>query len=93
MGDGGRQIMSFHIAGDFPDLLSLHLMVMDHNLGTIGPSRVGFIPHHSLRRLIQHYPRLGDALWRDTLVDGAVFREWIAVIGRRSASLTSSANS
>src|SRR3954454_24779943 len=29
IGDGQRQIMSFHITGDIPDVLSLHLAVMD----------------------------------------------------------------
>ena len=48
VGDGRRQIMSFHIPGDMPDLLSLHLKVMDHNLATISPSRLGFISHQSL---------------------------------------------
>jgi CRP-like cAMP-binding protein len=32
---GTRQIFSFHIAGDIPDLQSLHLRTMDHNLGTL----------------------------------------------------------
>jgi len=30
-------------------------------------------------------PRVADALWRDTLVDAAIFREWMIGIGRRSA--------
>jgi CRP-like cAMP-binding protein len=85
VGDGRRQIMSFHIPGDIPDLLSLHLPVMDHTLGTIAPSRVGFISHQSLRRLMEQHPRIGNAFWRDTLVDAAVFREWMVGIGRRDA--------
>src|SRR5215203_2919346 len=32
---GKRQIFSFHIPGDIPDLQSLHLDVMDHSLGTL----------------------------------------------------------
>src|SRR4051794_31451867 len=85
VGDGKRQIMSFHIAGDVPDLLSLHLRVMDHSLGTLASSRVGFIAHKSLRELMHAHPRLTDAFWRDTLVDAAVFREWMVGIGRRDA--------
>ena len=85
VGEGRRQIMSFHLPGDIPDLLSLHLNVMDHNLATISSSRVAFIAHNSLRRLMQEHPRLIDAFWRDTLIDAAVFREWIVGIGRRDA--------
>jgi CRP-like cAMP-binding protein len=83
--EGRRQIFSVHIAGDMPDLLSLHLPIMDHNLGTLTPSRVAFIPHQSLRALTRRHPRIGEAFWRDTLVDAAVFREWMVGMGRRSA--------
>src|SRR4051812_46600177 len=85
VGDGRRQIMSFHIPGDIPDLLSLHLEVMDHNLGTLAPSKVGFIAHRDVRHLIREHPRIGDAFWRDTLIDAAVFRQWMVGIGRRNA--------
>src|SRR5688500_5137854 len=33
--EGKRQIFSFHIPGDIPDLQSLHLKVMDHSLMTL----------------------------------------------------------
>jgi CRP-like cAMP-binding protein len=58
---------------------------MDHNLGTLVPSRVALIPHPSLRDLIVHYPRIASLFWRNTLIDAAVFREWMTGIGRRSA--------
>jgi CRP-like cAMP-binding protein len=82
---GKRQIFSFHIPGDIPDLQSLHLEVMDHNLGTLVPSKVAFIPHEAIRKFIRAHPRIGDIFWRDTLIDAAVFREWIANVGRREA--------
>lgn len=85
MADGRRQILSFHISGDILDLLTLHLRVMDHNLGTMAPSRVAFIPHDSIHQLIRLYPRIGNAFWRDTLIDAAVSREWMVGMGRRSA--------
>lgn len=84
--DGGkRQIMSFHTPGDFPDLQSLHLRVMDHSVGTLVPSKLAFIPHASIRDVIRRHPVLNDALWRDTLVDAAIFREWMVGLGRREA--------
>jgi len=83
--EGKRQIMSFHIPGDIPDLQSLHLEVMDHSLGTLVPSKVGFIQHDHMRELCHRCPRIGDVFWRDTLIDAAVFREWMVGIGRRSA--------
>ena len=83
--EGKRQIHSFHIPGDIPDLQSLHLTVMDHSLGTITASKLAFMAHEDLRRLIRDYPRLGDLFWRDTLIDAAVFRQWMVSMGRRSA--------
>jgi CRP-like cAMP-binding protein len=83
--EGKRQIHSFHIAGDIPDLQSLHLSVMDHSLGTLVPSKLAFIQHDDLRGLMRSHPRLGDLFWRDTLIDAAVFRQWLVGIGRRSA--------
>jgi CRP-like cAMP-binding protein len=82
---GTRQIHSIHVAGDMPDLQSLHLHVMDHGLATMTPSKVAMIPHDALRQLTRAHPRLGDALWRDTLVDAAIFREWIVNVGAREA--------
>jgi CRP-like cAMP-binding protein len=83
--NGARQIMSFHIPGDIPDLQSVHLQTMDHSLGTLTQSTVAFIQHESLRKLMRAFPRIGDILWRDTLIDAAIFREWITAIGRRQA--------
>ena len=83
--EGKRQIFSFHIPGDIPDLQSLHLNVMDHNLGTLTPCKLAFIPHEKLTEFFRRCPRIGDVMWRDTLIDAAVFREWMIGIGRRSA--------
>jgi CRP-like cAMP-binding protein len=83
--DGKRQIFSFHIPGDIPDLQSLHLEVMDHSLGTLVPSKLAFISHATIRDLVRRCPRIADAFWRDTLIDAAVFREWMVGLGRRDA--------
>ena len=85
VGDGKRQIMAFHISGDIPDLQSLHLRVLDNSVGTITPCKVGFIRHEALHDLCGRYPRIAGALWRQTLIDAAVFREWMASIGQREA--------
>jgi CRP-like cAMP-binding protein len=83
--DGRRQILSFHIAGDIPDVQNLHLEIMDHSLSALVRSTVGLIPHQALDRLHDTHPRLAKVFWRDTLIDAAIFREWMASIGRRTA--------
>jgi CRP-like cAMP-binding protein len=82
---GTRQIFSFHIAGDIPDLQSLHLKVMDHNLGSLVQSTVAFIQHESVKSLAKDFPHICNVLWRDTLIDAAIFREWMVGMGRRDA--------
>lgn len=82
---GGHQILSFHIAGDIPDLQSLHLKVMDHGLVALTDVRAGFIAHEHLHALIGQHPRLASAFWRETLIDAAIFREWMIGLGRRDA--------
>lgn len=83
--NGNRQILSLHIPGDIPDLHSLHIKQMDHSLGTLSASRVGFIPHEAVLRLSRASYRIAEAFWREALVDAGVFREWMVGIGRRSA--------
>jgi len=82
---GKRQIVSFTLLGDIPDLQSLHLKTLDTSLGTISPCKVGFIPHEALRNLCERYPRITAAFWRETLIDASIFREWVTNVGRREA--------
>jgi CRP-like cAMP-binding protein len=83
--EGKRQIFSFHIPGDIPDLQSLHIDVMDHSLSSLCATKALFIPHETVCDLMRRCPRIADAFWRDTLIDAAVFREWILNLGRREA--------
>lgn len=83
--DGRRQIMSFHTSGDMPDLHSLHLSVLDDSLAALVPTRMSFIPHSAIMAMIRGNPGIAAALWRLTLIDASIFREWMLGLGRRSA--------
>jgi CRP-like cAMP-binding protein len=83
--DGKRQIVSFNLPGDIPDLQSLHLKVLDTSIATISQCRVGFITHDTLRDICTRYPRIATAFWREALIDAAIFREWVLNVGRRDA--------
>ena len=85
-GQGKRQIMAFQIAGDIPDLQSIHLRTMDSNLSAMTPCRVAFIRHDAIRELSRRFPQVMEAFWRATLIDAAIFREWIVNIGQREAA-------
>jgi hypothetical protein len=89
-GQGKRQIQGFYIAGDIPDLQSLHLRVLDNSVGTITPCRVWFIPHEALRDICDRYPRIGLHPMRvgTGFAGGHVGPRWeqrlLAVLGRLS---------
>jgi len=85
LSDGKRQILSIHIPGEIPDLMSLFLHVMDHDLSTLTRCKLGLINHEALRKLHRRRPNVAEMFWRDTLIDAAMFREWIVNVGQRPA--------
>ena len=86
-----RQILSFHITGDVPDLQGLHLRTHDHGLATATKAIVALIPHESLRALSTRFPAIATAFWRDALIDAAASRERLTAI-RRGAGIKRSAH-
>ncbi len=83
--DGARQIVSFHVPGDFIDLEGSLLKVADHNVQTLTRCEVAAIPIREIVALIEAHPRVGRALWIDTLIDASIYREWVMNVGRRPA--------
>lgn len=83
LADGRRQILSFHIPGDIYDTQSFLLNESDHSISTLTPCTVAVISHRAMLNITDAHPGLARALWKDTLVDAAIFREWIANIGSR----------
>jgi CRP-like cAMP-binding protein len=75
--EGTRQIHSFYIPTDAPSLETLHIDYIDNNLGAVAQSTVGIIPHREMFRLMDENPKVQALLWRETLVQAAVFREWL----------------
>ena len=76
--NGGRQIHSFYLPTEAPSLESLYVDYMDNNLGAVVHSKVGLISHEQLYWLIDERPEIRRLLWRQTLVQAAIFREWLA---------------
>jgi CRP-like cAMP-binding protein len=84
--NGSRQIVAVHMKGDVVDLQNSFLRVADHSVQALTESEVAFIPREAVKKLAFERPNVGMAMWHDTLVDGSVFREWIANLGRRDAT-------
>ena len=83
--DGSRQIHSFYIPGDAPSLESLHLDYLDSSLAALVPSEVALIPHDDLHELMHARPNLQALIWRSSLVQSAVYREWLMRNSRLAA--------
>ena len=73
--DGRRQYISFHMAGDMPDSQALFIDQMDHAVCAIGPAIVASIPHKDMMATFDRRPSIAFAIWRETLIDAAIFRE------------------
>ncbi|WP_024350991.1 Crp/Fnr family transcriptional regulator [Aurantimonas coralicida] len=83
--EGMRQILSFYVPGDIPDLQTLHLATMDHSVASITAGKVAMIPHGALHDICDRNSRIASALWRETLIDAAIARTWLRCLGRQQA--------
>src|SRR5580698_5078253 len=59
---------------------------MDHSVCAIGPAAVALIPHKELLAVFKRRPTVAFAIWRETLIDAAIFREAITNNSARSMS-------
>jgi CRP-like cAMP-binding protein len=66
-----------------PDLTSLHLEVRDSDTWALTPCMLAFIDHRDLDQFCDEQRRLAKFLWRSTLVDTSVHREWTMNVGLR----------
>ena len=73
-----RQILSFQVPGDISDIHSYILKVMDHSVATLTKSVIACIPHEKVEEVTNKYPNLTRVIWRDTLVESAIYRERMA---------------
>jgi CRP-like cAMP-binding protein len=84
LADGRRQYLSFHMRGDLPDAQTLFLEKMDHAVSAIGSATIAAVPHREIEKVFERRPNLGFAIWKETLIDAAIFREAITNNSARS---------
>jgi len=85
VGTGRRQITSVNVPGDIAGLNGLLLPGSDDNLSALGPAVIAWLPYSALEEALDQSPRLAQAFWRQSFVEAAILREWIASLGRREA--------
>lgn len=82
---GRRQIMSFHVPGDMPDLMGLKLGMLVFDVLAVSDCQLVFVDHGPLRKLCRQHPSLAAYFWRHSLVTGSIFQEWVINVGQRRA--------
>jgi CRP-like cAMP-binding protein len=83
--DGYRQLVAYHVPGDFLDLHGYPLQRLDHDVATITTAEIAVVPHERLTVITETMPHLTRLLWFSTLLDAAMHREWIFSMGRLDA--------
>lgn len=83
--EGSRQIQAYHIAGDVPDLFALYCGMNASSLCALRPSKIAFITHPRMHKLMSEHPVISECIWRKGMIDAAIAKAWISNIGRRLA--------
>jgi CRP-like cAMP-binding protein len=83
--DGARSFTQLGIAGDFVDLHSLLMKQMDHGVVALTDCVTASAPHAKLIELSETHAHLTRLLWLDTVIDGAIHREWLHRMGTQNA--------
>lgn len=82
---GGRQITSINVPGDFVDLHSFPLKTMDHGVVALSECRVAEVSHSIIKDISETQPHLTRLFWTTTLIDASTHRRWLAMMGRSDA--------
>jgi CRP-like cAMP-binding protein len=80
--DGRRMISAVHVAGDFVDLHGFVLRELDHSVVAAVDTKVSWVPHAELARILGTEPHLARLFWMSTAIDGALSRVALTVVGR-----------
>jgi CRP-like cAMP-binding protein len=85
LSNGGRQIISFPIAGDCVGLRSVLLRTADHSFSALTDAVVSSMEGTHILKCVTEFPRLGAALLWAASRDEAMVVEHLVNIGRRNA--------
>ena len=82
---GMRQSVGVQVPGDWVDLHSFPMKRLDHDVCSLGPTKLAVFKHSDLNDLVAACPRLARIMWFSTLLDAAMHREWVFRLGRLNA--------
>ncbi|AXB75547.1 Crp/Fnr family transcriptional regulator [Novosphingobium sp. P6W] len=85
MRDGSNQIVALHLPGEICEFNAVLGMVSDTETVAIDRVRAAAISARTLNELSTH-PRLGRALWWESMASGAIQRQWFANVASANAA-------
>jgi CRP-like cAMP-binding protein len=83
--EGDRQITSFYVKGEMPDLHSLMKPRTTFGLRAMSESEIVRIPHSALQELASKYRGIAEAFSRELVRESDIMAEWVVNLGRRTA--------
>jgi CRP-like cAMP-binding protein len=83
--NGERQILAVHVPGELLDLQNLLIDIADHDVRMLTEGELAIFSRRALIDIAFQFPSIGIALWRESLVEQSIYREWLTNIGRRDA--------
>jgi len=83
--DGRRQITGFFLPGDICDFNVFILKRMDHSIRALTAVTYVALSPPDVEELTSAHPRIMHGLWRESLVNASIQREWTVNLGQRSA--------
>jgi CRP-like cAMP-binding protein len=84
--DGSCQTVHLAVPGDFIDLHSLLLKVVEHDVVALTDCQIVKFSHRSLTEMTRKHDHLARLLWLCLVIDGAIERQAITSLGIRSAA-------
>ena len=85
LANGKRQIVGLVVPGDICDLSAMFFDRLDYGIEAATDCKIAFADRSAVRQLVATHPAVERALWRVTLANEAVLREWVVNLGRRPA--------
>jgi CRP-like cAMP-binding protein len=83
--DGRRQISAWLFPGDMCDLEACLLNRAPESVIALTELELLTLPRFELRELMARFPGVSIALWRLTVIEQSIARQWMMNLGRRSA--------
>lgn len=84
--EGGRYITAFLLPGDWCDLAGFLEGRVEFGVMALTRASVACVSHRVLDELCAAHPNLTRTLWRESLREAAIGREWLVNLGQREAA-------